>query len=240
MSFFGIKKIDIEEDCEGGVWARPPTSKTTVGASNIPSSSNSINNIDDENTVLIAKTASSEENPMSPQESNKPLFISIFTVLISIPALVGSWCWPILLGSIIGVAVSGAAATFAHAITFAITLAILTNLSQYHFWKCQTRTSDRGHFYKYGPFYLTAIAVPLATFDILRHILVDNGLWTRDSFVSPAAYRPGCTHENIRCLSVMGWFSAIIFTYSGYILLLAGTLWASDIISKLKKAWKKT
>ncbi|KAF2070827.1 hypothetical protein CYY_007851 [Polysphondylium violaceum] len=202
---------------------------TNNNSTTTPTPSKSINSIEeDEQTLLIAKTASEES-----QQSKKPLLISILTVLISIPALVGSF------GSILGLVVSGAAVTFAHAITFAITLAILTNLSQYHFWKCQTRTSDRGHFYKFGPFYLTAIAVPLCVFDVFRHLLVDNQIWTIHSFISPAAYRPGCNEENIKCLSVMGVFSAIIFTYTGYILLLTGTVWCADLHTKIRKAWRK-
>eukprot|EP01132_Coremiostelium_polycephalum_P003582 gene3582-4462_t len=139
----------------------------------------------------------------------------------------------------LGIAVTSAAASFAHAITYAITLAILTNLAQYHLWKCKQRRSDLGHWHQYGPFYLTVIAIPLATFDILRHILVDNGLWTANSRYPPNEYRPGCTSGNIRCLSVLGVFSAIIFTYSGYILLMIGTIWCAGIHTKMIKLWQK-
>ncbi|KAM9981763.1 hypothetical protein ACTFIY_004062 [Dictyostelium cf. discoideum] len=209
MSLFNLPKVDL---------ARPS------------SSSSSINNASDESTPLISKTndeekanigISSTSASTQEEQTKKPLFISILTLLISIPALV----------------VSAGSVELAHSLTFAITLSILSNLAQYHFHKCKKRPSDRGHWIKYGPFYLTAIAVPLATFDILRHILVDNSIWTIHSFISPAAYRPGCENENITCLSVMGWFSAIVFTYTGYACLLVGTIWAADLIPKIKKVW---
>ncbi|KAN0036728.1 hypothetical protein ACTFIV_002035 [Dictyostelium citrinum] len=220
MSFFNLPKVDL---------ARPS------------SSSSSINNASDESTPLIKTNDEEKANigiasapsttTSSQEQTKKPLFISILTILISIPALV------VLIASLSGIAVSAGSVTFAHAITYAITLTILTNLAQYHFHKCTKRPSNRGHWSKFGPFYLTAIAVPLATFDILRHILVDNSIWTIHSFISPAAYRPGCENENITCLSVMGWFSAIVFTYTGYACLLVGTIWAADLIPKIRKAW---
>ncbi|EGC39469.1 hypothetical protein DICPUDRAFT_52650 [Dictyostelium purpureum] len=195
MSFFkNLPKVEVGDDCEGGT--------------------------SDEEKDIACSSSPSSDQPQE-EQSKKPLIISILTVLISIPALVG------------------ASVTFAHAITYAITLAILSNLAQYHYHKCQSRPREKGHWHKYGPFYLTLLAVPLATFDILRHILVDNQLWTVHSFVSPAAYRPGCTHENIRCLSVMGWFSAIIFTYTGYALLLTGTIWCAELHIKIKKLWQQ-
>ncbi|EFA83018.1 membrane selenoprotein [Heterostelium album PN500] len=149
-------------------------------------------------------------------KDKKPLYIAILSVLISIPAL-----------------------GFAHAITFAISLTILSNLSQYHYHKCCTRRSDKGHWYKFGPFYLTAVAVPFATVDILRHILVDNGLWTTKSRWSPAAYRPGCNSESMKCLSATGWFFVVFCTYFGYILLMVGTIWCADLHLKIKKLWKQ-
>lgn len=88
MSLFNLPKVDLGEDCEGGVWARPS------------SSSSSINNASDESTPLISKTndeekanigISSTSNSPQEEQTKKPLFISILTLLISIPALVGKF-----------------------------------------------------------------------------------------------------------------------------------------------------
>jgi hypothetical protein len=46
----------------------------------------------------------------------RSLLASIFVLLISIPALVGSWCWPVLVAGLLGMVVSDTAETFAHAL----------------------------------------------------------------------------------------------------------------------------
>lgn len=46
-------------------------------------------------------------------------------------AQVGSWCWPVLVLGILGVASSSALNGFAHSITFGFTLAVFTNLCQF-------------------------------------------------------------------------------------------------------------
>ncbi|GAM26600.1 hypothetical protein SAMD00019534_097750 [Acytostelium subglobosum LB1] len=127
----------------------------------------------------------------------------------------------------------------AHAISFAVSLTILSNLAQYHYHKCCSRRSDKGHWHKYGPFYLTLAAVPLATIDLLRHILVDNGIWTPNSWWNPSAYRPNCHHADIVCLTPTGWFFVIFCTYSGYILLMWGTIWCADLHLKIRHVWRQ-
>eukprot|EP01133_Synstelium_polycarpum_P000451 gene451-538_t len=144
----------------------------------------------------------------------------------------------IVLASILGFAASAGSVTMAHAISFAISLALLSNLSQYHFHKCCQRRRDLGHWHRFGPFYLTALAVPLATVDILRHILVDNGIWKMSDRWSPAAYRPGCTQMSMKCLNLNGWFFVVFCTYSGYILLMIGTIWCAELHIKIRDAWR--
>lgn len=88
---------------------------------------------------------------------------------------------------------------------------------------------------RYGPFYLTLLAVPLIMADLTRHVLQDADM------ISLSMYRDGCDHHTgfrgITCLGVWGWLFTIIFTYSGFLCLLIGTFWAANIVGKVKDAW---
>jgi hypothetical protein len=81
--------------------------------------------------------------------------------------------------------------------------------------------------------------------DPTRHVTQDLGWWPSVSdgtFIGSAEYRPDCHDENISCLSVLGVFFTIVFTYSGFVLLAVGTFWNANIVSKLKKIkeqWRK-
>lgn len=59
-----------------------------------------------------------------------------------------------------------------HTLTFGITLSILTNVAQYVFHKAALRKGS--HVQRYGPFYLTLLAVPLVMADLTRHVLQVN------------------------------------------------------------------
>ena len=60
----------------------------------------------------------------------------------AVPAVIGSWCWPILVGSMLSVAASNVPHTlvdFFHGIQVAITLALMTNIVQFAWWTCKKR-----------------------------------------------------------------------------------------------------
>ena len=68
---------------------------------------------------------------------------------------------------------SAAAKSFSHSISAAVTLACLTNLTQYVHWKGVT-SKRRGSFWRrHGPTILCALAVPLVMLDLTRHLLQD-------------------------------------------------------------------
>ena len=93
---------------------------------------------------------------------------------------------------------------------------------------------------KWGPTILTAVAGVLILADLVRHVLQDTNVWPADK--GSAQYRPDCGKEDIACLSTVGVFFTIIFTYSGFILLALGTLWNANIMAKLKeikKQWRE-
>jgi len=95
------------------------------------------------------------------------------------------------------------------------------------------KAQDRfGTFYQqYGPLIMIMISVPLVLADPTRHVLQDANVWPPPS---SSEYRPDCHDETIRCLSVLGVFFTIIMTYSGFALLIWGTLWNANFLDKLR------
>lgn len=135
-----------------------------------------------------------------------------------------------------GISASAAARSLSHSITFAVNLAVTTNLAQYLINKSSGR---QGSFWKrHGPVILALVAIPLIMADPTRHVLQDAEL------IGGAMYRPGC-HPNhglhgLLCLTVVGWLITVLCTYVGFALLLGGVLWAADMPAKLRLAWAAT
>ena len=75
-----------------------------------------------------------------------------------------------------GAAASEASKQLAHAVSFGVNLAVLTNLAQMVFWKSHRRKGSRMN--RHGPTALVLAAVPLAMLDQTRHVLQDGGVWT--------------------------------------------------------------
>ena len=98
----------------------------------------------------------------------------------------GSRCWPLLLAGFAGVAASEASKQLAHAVSFGVTLAMMTNPAQMVFWKSLRRKGTRLN--RHGPTVLVLIAVPLAMLDLTRHVLQDGGL-DRLAHVPPPGVR---------------------------------------------------
>lgn len=142
-----------------------------------------------------------------------------------------------MVASILGVAGSEAANQLAHSISFGIILALMTNIAQYVGHKCKSRRG-KTHWQRWGPFYFCVIAVPLVILDILRHILMDAGMWTANSAINPSMFRVGCDDPTAKCLSVVGWIFTIMCTYTGYVLLIIGTVWAADLHIKIREVWR--
>ena len=126
-----------------------------------------------------------------------------------------------------GVVASAASKQLSHSISFAITLAIVTNIAQMVFW---SRTARSGTTWEiFGPFALTLLAIPLVMVDLTRHVLQDGNI------VKAYMYRDGCPHADVRCLSLIGW-SCLLSTYVGFACLITGVLWNSNIIPKVMSA----
>jgi len=111
--------------------------------------------------------------------------------------------------------VSDAAETFAHAFSFGITLAAMTNVAQFVWWKCKDRRGK--HAYKYGPCYLCVVAIPFVLAPPLHSVLTDGLIWT-PPWITNGVY--------------------MAFTYIGFVLLLTGSLWSANLVAKIRKAWR--
>jgi len=105
----------------------------------------------------------------------------------------------------------------------------------YTIYSIRRRTGT--HWQRFGPTYFVALAVPLVMADLTRHLLLDH------LHISELKeYRSGCDDENVRCLTVLGWFFTIIFTYLGFLCLFIGSLWNANIcekIQEIKKKWRE-
>jgi len=85
---------------------------------------------------------------------------------------------------------------------------------------------------KYGPTLFVIASFPLIMADPLRHVLQDGDVWLPPG---SSEYRPDCHDETFHCLSVLGVFFTIIFTYTGFLLLVIGTMWNANLCAKLRQ-----
>ncbi len=69
-----------------------------------------------------------------------------------------------------GITATAGAKAFSHTFSLALTLAILTNLTQYMYWKSAYKVGG-SLWSRQGPTILLAIATPLLVADLMRHCL---------------------------------------------------------------------
>jgi len=183
---------------------------------------------------LLPTVSKEVGNEQEQSVDRRGLVMSFIILLLSVPALIGAWCWPaIVIGLLSGVA-SAAARTLGHYISFGITLTMMVLVNIYIGYKSSKRKGRVLR--KYGPLFCTLIAGCLIMLDLTRHCLADLKIWTATSYpIGSAEYRPGCTAQNITCLSVLGIFFTIIATYTGFIFLFIGTMWSANLLQKLKQ-----
>jgi len=111
-------------------------------------------------------------------------------------------------------------------------------MTAYMAWSSRKR-SNKSLFHKYGPTIFVAFASLFIMADLSRHVLEDTHVWPAQmaSGWGAAQYKhtPECDDkEVVRCLTKVGWLFTIDFTYMGFFLLIVGTLWNSNITSKLR------
>jgi len=164
---------------------------------------------------------------------------SVATLLLTLPALLGSCCWPVLLAGIMGIAATAASRSISHTFSFALTLAVLTNLIQFMSHKAAAKPGALTHMQRYGPVWLLAAATPLILADQVRHCLQDSGVWPEPG---SSMFRDDCDDTSglhgFTCLTPVGWIFAIGCTYSGFGLMMASVVWSTKLFTKLNRAWK--
>lgn len=132
--------------------------------------------------------------------------------------------------------VSGTVSAYArhlgHYIAFGITSLLMLVTNAYMLWSAVKYRQGLTPWRQWGPYCLTVLAAFLILADPSRHVLQDTGLWPPPG---SSQYRSDCSEENMACLSVIGWLFTVVFTYSGFIFLMIGTLWNANFIAKLSK-----
>jgi len=136
---------------------------------------------------------------------------------------------PALLAGLVGGTVSFAARQADHYISFFVTFIALTLVCLYMFHSAKKHRHG-SWLHVYGPSCLILLASVFIMCERTRHVLLDLDLWEDGGM-----YRDDCDDESIACLSAVGFLFTIIFTYVGFSLLVLGSMWNTNIISKFKK-----
>jgi len=192
----------------------------------------------DEDSPLVKEPTMASKDPEDPsaQIDKRGIIVSFVLLILSVPALIGAWCWPALVIGLISGTVTAAARALGHFISFGITGALMIAVNIYMYWSARKKRSGK---YKYAPLLLTILAALLIMADLTRHVLQDTNVWPSGPWPGSSEYREGCPQENMKCLSVLGVFFTVICTYSGFVLLFVGTMWNANIVAKLKKIKKQ-
>jgi len=217
-----------EGECTNGAWSAPPR----------PPKITSINATVEEKTPLLS---TSTTPGVTETTDKKGLIMSIVILLLSIPALIGAWCWPALVIGLISGTVTAAARALGHYISFGVTAAMMIGVNAYILYCCLTKRKKQAFCKKYGPLIFTIVAALLIMADLTRHLLQDLNIWPSGPWPGSSEYRADCPTETMRCLSILGVFFTVVATYTGFIFLFIGTMWNANIIAKLKQIrtkWK--
>uniref|UniRef100_A0A7S0RWP3 Uncharacterized protein n=1 Tax=Chlamydomonas leiostraca TaxID=1034604 RepID=A0A7S0RWP3_9CHLO len=137
-----------------------------------------------------------------------------------------------------GVTATAGAKAFSHTFSLALTLAVLTNLTQYTWHKVADKAGT--HWQRHGPVWLLAVATPLLCADLMRHCLQDAGIWPAPG---SSMYRDDCDEvaglKGLRCLTLVGWIFSILCTYSGFIMMVTAVVWSANLHGKIHAAWSQ-
>lgn len=166
-----------------------------------------------------------------------------------------------MIGLISG-SVSAAARTLGHLISFCVTLALMILVNAYICWTLKNRPQTQGCWAKYGPLILTILAVPFIMADLTRHLLQDHDIWPECERPTGVVWNSSCTwsssqyhcekappngcidttRENLAHLSMIGVLFTICFTYTGFLLLMVGSMWNANLCQKcrdMRSQWRE-
>jgi len=129
---------------------------------------------------------------------------------------------------LLGATASTAAREAGHIVSFAVTGSMMTLMNVYVGYTSQRRSNPFTN--KYGPFILTFLSSILIMLEPSRHLFMDHSLLGSEF----SEYQDNCNSEWWVCLAPAGWIITICATYIGFILLMIGSLWNANIVSKFK------
>lgn len=162
--------------------------------------------------------------------STTSVLASLFSLLLSIPVLIGSWCWPsLVVGFLTGStsAATSASRAFSHYITFGVTAVMMVVMTVLHARSARTRYGSSLR--KYGPLILTVLAALLILAEPTRTVLCNpSGAWQGPRKRGFSA-------------AVKSWFF-FLSSYVGYTALYTAVFWNANVLDKLKairEKWKE-
>lgn len=174
-----------------------------------------------ESSALVQRSTSSSSQP-----SSDPLWTPYIVMFISIPALVGSCCWPLLVASLLGL-YDIATAKYreaAHSISFGLHIGIFAVLLPQLFWRSYDQRKHLGFWQQWVPFTLAALGAALIMVDLSRHMLLDQGLFEN----SLGMYAEGGGLTRVGKIGVT-------CTWLGVVALVIGTSWLTSFSSRMQK-----
>jgi len=171
-----------------------------------------------ETSALVQKNTVLSQGEASP-------WMPCCVMLVSIPALVGSCCWPLLMASILGFydIASAKYREAAHNISFGFHIGVFLVLLPQLFTRTQNQCSGIGQLHKWAPFCLATSGAALIMVDLCRHMILDQGYFEKHL----AMYGKGG-------LTFAGKFG-VVCTWLGVISLLIGTTCLTSFNSRIRK-----
>ena len=141
--------------------------------------------------------------------------VAVCTLLVSVPALIGMWCWPALVIPLLGGTVTSASRHTSHYINLGIDLVMLAGVTAYIWYEGCTKRQRRAsatsfsssstiattassfnppkshqkYLIVYGPAYLVSVASLLILADPIRHVLQDLHLIGASMYISGCPIR---------------------------------------------------
>jgi len=128
-----------DEECASGTLSIPPRP---------PKVPSSINQSVEENAPLIIHSEVVTQE-ITETTDKKGLIMSMVILLLSIPALIGAWCWPALVIGLISGTVTAAARVLGHYISFGVTATMMIGVNSYILYCCMTKRRKQPFCKKY-------------------------------------------------------------------------------------------
>ena len=127
--------------------------------------------------------------------------------------------------------VPGGLVSFFHGLQVAIMLALMTNITQFAWWKVKSK-KGLSHWAQFGPCYLLLVATVLVMIQPTSMLVI--GSWDSiDNFFFDGDDNPSALTPN----TTIGWLIQIFGTYLGFLLMFVAVFWATNLHTKIVKKW---